>query len=100
MKTIKIKHSLQSQGRLSAAHPGAEPGQQRGGAIVIAVTGLPDDATIRDAIAVCENVMMPAWVNVVDASQRGKNLYRAENLTDEQLAAAPKWYREKYCIPA
>jgi len=78
---------------------GAKPGY-RNGCMTIAVTGLPDDATHRDAKRVVESVMMPAWLDKVDASQAGKNLYLADNLTPNQIAAAPDWYREKYCQPA
>ena len=70
------------------------------GCMTIAVTGLPDDATHRDAKLIADSVMMPAWLDNVDAKQAVKNLYRAENLTDAQLAAAPDWYRGKYCQPA
>jgi len=99
MKTIKLKHSLASGGNLMPQQDGAKPGY-RNGCMTIAVNGLPDNATHADAKFVVENVMMPYWIDTVDASQRGKNLYRAENLTTDQLAAAPDWYREKYCQPA
>lgn len=96
MKTIKLKHSLASGGNLLPQQDGAKPGY-RNGCMTIAVTGLPDNATHRDAKRVAENVMMPSWLDNVDASQAGKNLYRAENLTKTQLTAAPDRYREKYC---
>lgn len=99
MKTIKLKHSLASGGNLMPQQDGAKPGY-RNGCMTIAVTGLPDDATHRDAKRVAESVMTPAWLDNVDASQAGKNLYRSGNLTEAQLAAAPDWYREKYCQPA
>ena len=97
MKTINLKHSLASGGHLMPQQDGAKPGY-RNGCMTIAVTGLPDNATHTDAKRVAENVMMPAWLDNVDASQAGKNLYRAENLTEAQLATAPDWYREKYCL--
>lgn len=99
MKTLKLKHSLASGGNLMPQQDWAKPGY-RNGCMTIAVTGLPDNATHRDAKRIAESVMMPAWLYNVDASQAGKNLYRAENLTPEQLSAAPDWYREKYCQPA
>jgi len=99
MKTINLKHSLASCGNLMPQQDGAKPGY-RNGCMTIAVTGLPDTATHSDAKRVVENVMMPSWLDNVGASQAGKNLYRAENLTPDQLAAAPDWYREKYCQPA
>lgn len=95
MKTINLKHSLASGGNLMPQQSG-----YRDGCMTIAVTGLPDDATHRDAKRVAESVMMPAWLDNVDASQAGKNLYRLENLTEAQLAAAPDWYRGKYCQTA
>ena len=99
MKTLKLKHSLASGGNLMPQQDGAKVGY-RNGCMTIAVTGLPDDATHRDAKRVAENVMMPSWLDNVDASQRGMNLYRAENLTQDQLATAPDWYRDKYCQTA
>lgn len=99
MKTINLKHSLASGGNFMPQQAGAKPGY-RNGCMTIAVTGLPDDATHTDAKRVAESVMMPAWLDNVDAAQREKNLYRAENLTENQLAAAPDWYREKYCQPS
>lgn len=99
MKTINLKHSLASGGNLMPQQAGAKPGYLDG-CMTIAVTGLLDDATHADAMRVAENVMMPSWLYNVDASQAGKNLYRAENLTENQLATAPDWYREKYCQPS
>jgi hypothetical protein len=99
MKTINLKHSLASGGHLMPQQDGAKPGY-RNGCMTIAVTGLPDNDTHRDAKRIAESVMMPAWLDNVDASQTGKNLYRAENLTATQFAAAPDWYREKYRQPA
>ena len=99
MKTIKLKHSLASGGNLMPQQDGTKPGY-RNGCMTIAVTGLPDDATHRDAKRVAESVMMPAWLDNVDALQARKNLYLAENLTEAQLAVAPDWYREKYCQSA
>ena len=99
MKTIKLKHSLASGGNLMSQQDQAKPGY-RNGCMTIAVTGLPDDAMHKDAKQVAESVMMPAWLDNVDASQAGKNLYRAENLAENQIAAAPDWYREKYCQPS
>ena len=96
MKTINLKHSLASGGTLMPQQDGATPGY-RNGCMTIAVTGLPDNATHADAKRIAENVMLPGWLYTVDASQDGKNLYRAENLTPDQLVAAPDWYREKYC---
>ena len=96
MKTINLKHSLASGGNLMPQNPQAKPGY-RNGCMTIAVTGLADDATVADAKRVAENVMMPSWLDNVGASQAGKNLYRAENLTEAQIATAPDWYREKYC---
>ena len=95
MKTIKLKHPFLSEGHLTAAHPGAEPGSYKSGAIVLAVTGLPDDASIRDAIAILDSVMLPGWIYTVDASQAGKNLWRPSNCTEAQLAASPDWFRSK-----
>jgi hypothetical protein len=74
MKTINLKHSLASGGNLMPQQAGAKPGYRNG--------------------------CMPAWLDNVDASQAGKNLYRAENLTENQLATVPDWYREKYCQPS
>lgn len=99
MKTLKLKHSLASGGNLSPQQDGATPGY-RNGCMTISVTGLPDNATHSDAIRIVSSVMLPAWLDNVDASQAGKNLYRAENLTPGQLATAPDWYREKYSTPA
>lgn len=99
MKTLKLKHSLASQGNLMPQQDGAKAGYLNG-CMTIAVTGLPDNATHADAKRIAEGTMMPSWLNNVDASQRGKNLYRAENLTPEQYASAPDWYREKYNQPS
>ena len=99
MKTIKLKHSLASGGRLIPQQDKATPGY-RNGCMTIAVTGLPDNATHTDAKRVAENVMMPSWLDNLDASQSGLNLYRLENLTESQLTAAPDWYRAKYCQAA
>ena len=93
--TIKLKHTEASAGRLMTQNPNAKPGRH-GGCITIAVVGLPEGATFADAVRVAENVMMPAWIFTIDAEQEGKNLYRAENLTHEQFASAPDWYRERY----
>jgi len=98
MKTIKLKHSLASGGNLMPQQDGAKPGY-RNGCMTIAVTGLPDDATHLDAKRIASSVIMPAWLDNVDASQGGKNLYRAENLTADQFVSAPDWYREKYSQP-
>ena len=83
MKTINLKHSLASGGNLMPQQSGAKPGY-RNGCMTIAVTGLPADATHSDAKRVAESVIMPAWLDNVDASQSGKNLYRPENLTEQQ----------------
>ena len=88
--TMNLKHSEAGQGRLTPAHPQARPGWQDGGAYVIAVTGLDDRATVRDAIRILESIMLPSWLHEAHASQAGKNLYRDENLTPEQLAAKPE----------
>lgn len=83
MKTINLKHSLASGGALMPQQSGAKPGY-RNGCMTIAVTGLPADATHSDAKRVAESVIMPAWLDNVDAAQAGKNLYRPENLTEQQ----------------
>jgi hypothetical protein len=100
MKTLKLKHSLASGGNLMPQQAMATPGY-RNGCMTIAITGLPDDATHKDAIRIANSgVGMPSWMDTMDASQAGVNLYRAENITENQLAAAPDWYREKHCQPA
>ena len=92
-KSIKLKHSEASQGVLTPAHPGATPGPQKSGAIVIEVTGLPDDASFRDAVQILDSIILPDWLYQVDASQRDKNLYRWSNLSEEQMKHAPKCHR-------
>jgi hypothetical protein len=86
MKTIKLKHSLTSGGDLMPQQDGAKLGYHNG-CMTIAVTGLPGDATLQDAKRIAESVMLPAWLDNVDASQEGKNLYRTENLTEAQRVA-------------
>jgi len=95
MKTLKLKHSIQSQGNLMPQQDAAKTGY-RNNCMTIAVTGLPDNALHHDAKIVAEGVFMPDWLESVDASQVGKNLFHLENLTAEQLATAPAWYLEKY----
>ena len=70
---------------------GAKPGYSNG-CMTIAVSGLPDNATHADAKRIAESIITPSWLDNVDASQAGMNLYRPENLTTDQLAAAPDWY--------
>lgn len=98
MKTLKLKHSLASGGNLMPQQDGAKPGY-RNGCMTIAITGLPDDATHKDAILIANSgVGMPSWMDTMDASQAGKNLYRIENLTAAQIASAPDWYRGSSAI--
>lgn len=95
MKTLKLKHSLASGGNLLPQQEGARPGY-RNGCMTIAITGLPDDATHKDAIRIANSgVGMPSWMDTMDASQAAKNLYRAENLTEAQLAVAPARYHDQ-----
>jgi hypothetical protein len=93
MKTLKVKHTLASGGTLMPQQDGAAPGY-RNGCVTIAVTGLADNATHRDAMRILNSAMVPHWLYTVDASQANKNLYRAENLKPDQIADAPDWCRE------
>ena len=76
MKTIKLKHSLASGGRFIPQHPGAQLGHNKvTDCITIAVTGLPDTATLQDAIKAADKTVLPAGVYTFDVSQAGKILY-------------------------
>jgi len=99
MKTLKLKHSSASCGNLMPQQDGAKLGY-RNGCMTIAVTGLPDNASFHDAKRVVDCVIMPGWLESVDASQVGKNLYHLGNLNAEQIATVPDYYQERFGVLA
>ena len=79
---------MSSCGRLMPQNPNAPTGGHVG-CMTIAITGVPDNATHPDVIRMTDRVIIPHWLDTVDWSQQGKNLYHRDNLTPRQLAQAP-----------
>ena len=53
MRTLKLKHTEKSMGKLSMQHPGAKPGFCRG-VFTIEITDIPDNVADSEVISVAD----------------------------------------------
>ena len=71
MKTVKVKCSVQSWGRLSLAHPGAKRGPHSSGVRVYEIVNVPDETRLREVVRLANATVFAGSGFVYDCSDLG-----------------------------
>jgi len=71
MKSIRLKHTEKSMGKLSIQHPDAPLGLHKG-VCTIEITGIPDDADIADVLSVADQTAILAKRHSFEYSEIGR----------------------------
>ena len=95
MKKNLLKFSI-SSGRAHVAREDDELGWKDSISRVVEVSEVPEIEDLNSVSELLVKTNIPEWVNSVSYDQLGKNLFRADRMTDDQRRAAPEWFTKKF----